>query len=344
MGTAIYKKIRELPLNKVQQAAICLMQCDLKFLYTIFIHRECIPPNYYVALMPYMGLIIDGVEDWIKVYNNSSKVKLEAPVFTAPQQAYYEEMRKSIKLYEKGADYLNQLLQTKYQESDRYFSSVCKPLAKHLNLYDIYGVFSCNEVPCDNTILDQCFSPYFQFGNPDGQRIQSMAEVAGKYVAIFNAIESYSINENYFFSTKDYGGFVKSPLGRSYNVRFMLFSIMCQINFVVKAVNDLVKDETPTKLRFSYLLYYYLCNIISSVNDLCKTSLVIDNKYCSEEFRNSMAHYKLGVALREAELKDDSIFGLSQKILNVEYLVLRRAIIDELTQLSRQIDEIITKK
>lgn len=81
-----------------------------------------------------MGLIVDGVEDWIKVYNNSSKVKLEAPVFTAPQQAYYEEMRKSIKLYEKGADSFNQLLQNKYQESDRYFSSVCKPIAKHLRL------------------------------------------------------------------------------------------------------------------------------------------------------------------------------------------------------------------
>ena len=102
----VYKKIDELPFNSVQKAAIQLIQCDLKFLYTIFIRRDYIPPNYYVALMPYMGLIVDGVEDWIKAYNNSSKVKLEAPVFTVPQQAYYEEMRKSIKLYEKGAVYI----------------------------------------------------------------------------------------------------------------------------------------------------------------------------------------------------------------------------------------------
>ena len=340
----VYKKIDELPLNSVQKAAIQLIQCDLKFLYTIFIRRDYIPPNYYVALMPYMGLIVDGVEDWIKAYNNSSKVKLEAPVFTVPQQAYYEEMRKSIKLYEKGAESLNQLLRNKYQENDRYFSSVCKPIAKHLRLYDVFGVFSCNGVPCDNTILDQCFSPYFQFGNTDGKRIQSMAEVAGKYVAIFNTIESYSINENYSFSTKDYGGFVKSPLGRSYNVKFMLFSITCQINFVVKAVSDLVKDETPTKLMFSYLLYYYLCDVISSVNDLCKTSLTINKKYFSKEFRNSMAHYKLGVSLKKTELKDDPIFGLSQKVLNVEYFVLKKGIIDELTQLNRQIDSIILNK
>lgn len=163
-------------------------------------------------------------------------------------------------------------------------------------------MLSCNEVPCDNTILDQCSSPYFQFGNSDGQRIQNMAEMSGKYIAIFNAIELYSINENCSLSTKDYGGFVKSPLGCSYNVNFMLFSIMCQINFV-KVANDLIKDEMSKKLRFSNL-FYYLCNVISSVDDLCKTSLFIGNKYYSEEFRNCMAHYKLGVALKETELKD----------------------------------------
>ena len=69
----------------------------------------------------------------------------------------------------------------------------------------------------------------------------------------------------------------------------------------------------------------------------------IDKKYYSENFRNAMAHYKLGIALKESELKDDPVFGLSQKILNVEYTVLRNYIINELTKLSEQIDSIITK-
>ena len=121
----------------------------------------------------------------------------------------------------------------------------------------------------------------------------------------------------------------------------MLFSIMCQINFVVKAVNDFVKEETPTKLRFSYLLYYYLCGIISGVNDMCGTSLVIDQKYYSEQFRNAMAHYKLGVALKEKDLKDDFDFGLSQKLLKVEYSSLKKDIINELTYLGEQINHIL---
>ena len=340
MGDVVVKGINELPLNKVQKAAIELMQCDLKFLNTIVTYKEHVTPNYYVALMPYMGLIIDGVEDWIKSYNNSSKIKLQAPIFTESQQAYYEEMRKSIKFYEQGAEHFNGLLEKKYKESDKYFSSVCNPIAKHLKLYDIYGVFSCNQIPCDNTILDQCFSPYFQFGYPDGERIKNMASVAGKYIAIFDAKGSYSI-ENFKFSSKDYGGFSKSPLGHSYNVKFMLFSIVCQINFVTKAVNELVKEEIPTKLRFAYLLYYYICDMISSLNDMCRTLLKIDRRYYSEQFRNAMAHYKLGVALKEGELVSSCFFGLTEKFFDMSYGELKNGIIKELIVLGEQIEAII---
>ena len=35
MKVAVYIGINELPLNKVQKAAVKLMQCDLKFLYII---------------------------------------------------------------------------------------------------------------------------------------------------------------------------------------------------------------------------------------------------------------------------------------------------------------------
>lgn len=34
----------------------------------------------------YMGVIIDGAEEWIKTINNSSKVKLEMPIFSSLEQ------------------------------------------------------------------------------------------------------------------------------------------------------------------------------------------------------------------------------------------------------------------
>jgi len=50
---------------------------DIRFLYTIIKNCEYINPNYYTALMPYIGIIIDGVEDWINAYINSMKDKLD---------------------------------------------------------------------------------------------------------------------------------------------------------------------------------------------------------------------------------------------------------------------------
>ena len=40
MKVAVYIGINELPLNKVQKAAVKLMQCDLKFLYTILTNSK----------------------------------------------------------------------------------------------------------------------------------------------------------------------------------------------------------------------------------------------------------------------------------------------------------------
>ena len=343
MENNVYKNIHDLPLTKIQNAAVKLMQSDLQFIYTAFINKEYLTPNYYIALMPYLGLIIDGIEDWVKVYNNSSKnIKFKAPIFTKSQETYYAAMRESIKLYDKGANHLNALLESKYDESQRYFSSSCKPLEKLLKFYDIYGVFSCNRIPCDNTILDQCFVPFFQYGKSDGEQIKNMAAIAGRYIVAFDINKSYTLDKNFTFSARDFGGFNESPFGNSYNVKFMLFSIMCQINFVIHAANNLIIEETPTKLRLSYLLYYYLCKIINSINDICKTSLILNAQYSSEIFRNAMAHYKLGMVLDECDIRDDYDFGLSVKILDTEYSTLRRSIIDELTNLSNQIKDIIS--
>ena len=146
------------------------------------------------------------------------------------------------------------------------------------------------------------------------------------------------IKSEYNFFCRDYGGFVKSPFGNSYNKKFLLFSIVCQINFVINAVNEFIEEETSTKLRFSYLLYYYICDILSDINTLCCTAFAINNEYYSAEFRNAMAHYKLGIALKENEVKNDCIFGLSQKILGIDCQKLKMKVINELKQVRDEIN------
>lgn len=113
-------------MNIIQIKAMELIRNDLRLIYTIFANTNNIVSfTYYIAFMPYMGMIIDGAEAWIKCYNNSNKDKLEIPIFTQEEQQYYEVMRNSVKMFEKGVDAVYEILQEKYLKGDEYFSSLC---------------------------------------------------------------------------------------------------------------------------------------------------------------------------------------------------------------------------
>ena len=45
----------------------------------------------YPIILPYMGVVIDGAEEWVIAINNSNKVKLELPRFSKSEQVYYEK-------------------------------------------------------------------------------------------------------------------------------------------------------------------------------------------------------------------------------------------------------------
>ena len=64
----------------------------------------------------------------------------------------------------------------------------------------------------------------------------------------------------------------------------------------------------------------------------------MDNKWHSDAFRNSMAHYKLGVALKDSELiLSDPLYGLTQKFLGCDYNTLKNGVMQELSSLASQL-------
>ncbi|MDD3306534.1 MAG: hypothetical protein PHO29_05470 [Acetobacterium sp.] len=78
-----------------------------------------------------------------------------------------------------------ELLRQRYFESDIYFQNLCKPIARRLKLYDIFGSYTINGRFCDNAILDMLLVPDFKFDHVDGQNIKEMSIIAGKLVAAF---------------------------------------------------------------------------------------------------------------------------------------------------------------
>ena len=332
---------RSQPLTRQQAASLNLMQNDLRFLYTVVSHYKDIKSNYMVSSMPYIGLVVDGIEDWIKAYNNSHAIKLSIPTFTTQEETFYERMRSCIKLWDNPYATVYAEFERLYTLSDNYFSSICKPVIRNLKLYDIFGADQADGHYCGNTILCSYYVPGFDYFQRKKGDIKSLSIIAGKYTSLFSATRAYRINSNMSFSKSDYGGFVKSPVGNDFSDRFVLFSLLCQINYIIKCIDEYILDETTTKLRFAYILYYYIVGILPDINLKLDMNFFIDNKWKSSGFRNCMAHYKVGVALKESELiQDDPFYGLVQKhFRSCGYYELKTSVMKELLSLSGQLEE-----
>lgn len=332
--------VDSLELNSIQKAALSLIQQDLQYIYTVIKYIKPDESNYIPSMLPYLGVVIDGAEDWVKAINNSSKCKFQIPLFNESETVFYEQIRNSIKMWQQDYNKIYTLLENAYHKSDEYFGSVCKPIAKALNLYDIYGMDTINGAICGNTILCHYYSPFFSYNGNNGEYIRSMSEIGGRYINMFNSMAEFQVNKELKFDIHDYGGFVKSPVGNRFSDKFVLLSILCQINFLLYGVEQWIKDEIPTKLRFGYLLYFSLINVIEQINTKLGITFKIDTSWKSDRFRNAMAHYKLGIVLKENELiSSDAMFGLTRKLFGEDYLIVKKSIYKELKGLAKQIGE-----
>lgn len=327
-----------LKLNPVQKAAFSLIQQDLRYIYTVIKNINPKASNYIPSMLPYLGVVIDGAEDWLKAIKNSSKCKFCMPLFNESQTIFYEQIRNSIKMWQQDYNEIYILLGNAYRKNDDYFGSVCKPIAKVLKLYDIYGMDTINGVICGNTILCHCYSPFFSYSENNGEYIKVMSEIGGRYINLFHATTDFQVNNELQFGVQDYGGFIKSPVGNVYSDKFVLMSILCQINFLLYGIEKWINNEIPTKLRFGYLLYYSLISVIEQINQKLGIALKINSKWKSDRFRNSMAHYKLGIVLKESNLIiSDAMFGLTEKIFGEDYYTIKKSIYKELEKLAKQI-------
>lgn len=329
------------PFTQQQAIAISLIQADLRFLFTVIKNSARFESNYIVSLMPYMGVIIDGTEDWLQAYNRSSKQELSVPTFDEQEQLFFEEMRSTIKMWNTQYNELYQRLKSLYEESDRHFSALCCPIAKALHLYDVFGTDLVNGQYCGNTILCAFYSPKFRFDiskSRYGENIRKMMEIGGKYISIFGSTKEYLTDSSMLFKCADYGGFVKSPVGNKFSDKFVLFSLLCQIQFVLVCIDEFITEECTTKLRFLYLQYYYSVSAVKEYNRKTGAGIRIDSGWVSDKFRNAMAHYKIGIALKKDEIIwGDPLFGLTQKFLNTDYFTLKNAIKVALKSTSQQI-------
>lgn len=328
-------------LNKVQRAAYELIQSDARFVYAltdVCRNAKGIETNYMMMSQPYIGVFSDGAEQWCR------KVGFQAPQFNEIEKEYYTILRGRHKLYELSYEKYKSILISELNASEKYFYSKRRWQEIVFGYYNV-GVDMCEDEFCGNTILCSLYTPFSIFGNEHaGQWMKSISIIAGELAGYFEGdlFPVYKYNMELDLKPKDYHFYNNCPLKEKNELYFLLFSILCSINYVICFIEKFFEEELPQKFKYAYLQYYYLCDFIKEINTYNGLNLMIDVSLQDRKFRNCLAHYGLGQYLREDEIvKDDLLMGLTIKAFSMEYLEAKEFLYRELQGLVKQIKEII---
>lgn len=324
-------------LNAVQKAAYELIQSDARFFYTLIdIQKNAknIKSNYIMMSQPYIGIFTDGAEQWCR------KVGLDAPRFNEIERAYYIALRRGHKLFEKSYnDYMSALMES-LNASDAYFYKIRSLREKIWGYYNV-GTDLCDNQFCGNTILCMLYMPIDILNIDDvGPWIKNMSVISGKLAAFFCCLDysPYEYNRNIKVKYKDYHFYRNCPLKEKNKLGFLLFSVLCSINYTIEFIDKYFVDEIPQKFKFAYLQYYYLCDFVNQINTVNGTNFYINSILKDRAFRNCLAHYGLGQYISEKELDSDDILkGLTNKAFNMGYVEAKERLYTYLSELVQQI-------
>lgn len=328
-------------LNQVEQAAYSLIHEDARFIYTLVLlnQSERGYSNYFLMFMPYIGIFAYGAEQW------GERAKLDAPRFTPEEKQYYIEVRQSHKSFEKNyREYSNELIKT-LNESDSYFYSN-RSLIDRIIGYKNVGTDIYSNHYCGNTILCATYNPINPFHKGKEYNLLTISIIAGKLAAFYGlpSLSAYKINTNIKLAYKDFHFFKNCPITMKNELGFVLFSILCSINYILEFIDKIVIAEIPIKFKSAYLLYYYLCGFIIDLNNTNSLNLKLNNSLYSTDLRNCLAHYGLKKYMSSDDIiQEDVLKGLTVKTFGKNYYETKELLFNSLKSLRNQIELLIFK-
>ncbi len=283
--------------------------------------------NYIFPFVSTFGLVIYESLKLIDKMGASEKIGFEQ---NDEFSKFYEKLRLNTKFYEKSLCDVNSCLKNKYDYMSNYFYNLVVKFLRPFGIHYRYGVTFLlkdgKEFPISNTINSAVILPGFSLSKEYNQYLLKNFVYAGEILAkilgedIVKSKNLFTIDKDTKFKDIDYGYFRRCDFSLDYNENFILFNLICNINFILYGLNQLIIEDAPIKLRATYLLYYYLCSINSEINDYFNTSFNIDDRYSDSKVRNALAHYGLYQALGDDIIEDDLFGGLTNKYFNLNWI------------------------
>lgn len=341
--------MHDVKFSPTEEIVLNLIYTDMKFIYNLIqdIEKQKFS-NLTISLLPYMALVYKEAYKWC---DKNKKLRKDLPKLPSEIEAYYEHYREYNKLLKEPISIINEKYNAEFHNAkDNSFNK--SKFLKYLGIYNIYGVGTFNNdlvklSPIYNTIYFSVIIPEFSWDNLEqiGEDFFKLSYHLGCFFRLFldPHLDRLSDNvENTKIEDYDFGAHTP-PFHKVYIDEFLIFDLLCRCNFVVIGLNNYTNIFETTKLRFTYNLYFYICETIDKVNDYYNTDFTINSKYKDEELRNAFMHYGIWKIVRDKVNPLDSFGGMTNIRLGIDWNSLLNFTISEIKLFSIQLDNYLSK-
>ena len=341
--------MHDVKFSPTEEVVLNLIYTDMKFIYNLIQDIEKQESaNFAISLLPYMALVYKEAYKWC--YKNK-KIRKCLPEIPKKIEDYYEYYREYNKLLKEPISVINEKYKAEFHNAKNHFSNKRKFL-KYINIYNIYGVGTFNNdliklSPIYNTVYFSVIIPQFSWDNFNqiAKEAYKLSYHLGCFFGLFldpnldrltDSIKNNKI-EDYDFGART------SPFHKVYIDEFLIFDLLCRCNFVIIGLNNYTTIFKTTKLRFTYNLYFYICENLDKINSYFNTNFTINTKYKDNELRSAFMHYGIRKIVKDKVNPLDSFGGMTNIRLGIDWNSLLIFTLSEVKSFSLQLDNYLSK-
>lgn len=341
--------MHDVKFTPTEEVVLKLIYTDMKFIFNLIQDiEEQKSSNFAISLLPYMALVYKEAYKWC---DKNKKLRNYLPKIPNKIEAHYEYYREYNKLLKEPIPVINEKYKAEFHHAKNHFSSKRKFL-KYMDIYNIYGVgtFTNNLVklsPIYNTVYFSVIIPGFSWDNLEqvAKEAYKLSYHLGSFFGLF--LNPYldrltdNINNN---KIEDYDfGARTSPFHKVYIDKFLIFDLLCKCNFLLYGLNNYTTIFKTTKLRFTYNLYFYICENLDKINSYYNTNFTINTKYKDNELRSAFMHYGIWKIVKDKVNPLDSFGGMTNIRLGIDWNNLLIFTLSEIKSFSLQLDNYLSK-
>ena len=267
-------------------------------------------------------------------------------------ELYYEYYREYNKLLKNDIVTISNNYEYQFNKTKNHFEKNRSNFSKKLGIYKTYGVGTYQDsltkkIPLYNTIYFSVLIPKFSWANLNetSKDLYRISENIGKFFGIFiHPYEDRLTNNIKSIKIIDYDfGPRTSPFHNVYSDKFLIFDLLCKCNFLLYGLNNYTTIFKTTKLRFTYNLYFYICESIAKINNYYNTDFTINSKYKDDELRSAFMHYGIWKTIKDKVNPLDSFGRMTNIRLGIDWNNLLIFTLSEIKSFFLQLDNYLSK-